>query len=85
MFVYQKTMLDRYYCIKSFFSLDQLKNASKNSFLYYYINGAQKHEGFVGFENACSKTKTCVILTSLNYVHFMHITDDDVNFCVSLA
>ena len=66
MFVYQKTMFDRYYCIKSFC---HLKNASKSSFLYYY-NGAQKHEGLVGFEKACSRAKTYFILTSLNYIHF---------------
>ena len=40
---YQKTMFDRYYCIKT------LENASKSSYLYYY-DGAQKHEGFMGFE-----------------------------------
>ena len=40
-----------------------------SSFLYYY-NGAQKHEGLVGFEKACSRAKTYVILKSLNYVHF---------------
>ena len=45
------------------------KNISKSSFQYYY-NGAQKHEGFVGFENACTRAKTYVILTSLNYVNF---------------
>ena len=67
--VYQKTMFDRYYCIKSFCHLKTLENASKNSFLYYY-NGAQKHEGFVGFEKVCSRAKTYVILMSLNYVHF---------------
>ena len=55
--MYQKTMFDRYYCIKSFCHLKALENASKNSLLYYY-NGAQKHEGFVGFENACSGAKT---------------------------
>ena len=44
-------------------------NASKSSFLYYY-NGAQKHEGFVNFENTCSRAKTYLILTSLNYIHF---------------
>ena len=33
-------------------------------------NGAQKHEGFVGFYDACSRAKTYVILTSLNYVQF---------------
>ena len=31
MLVYQKTMLDRYYCMKSFC---HLKNALKSSFLY---------------------------------------------------
>ena len=28
--------------------------------------------------------KTYVIITSLNYVHFMGITVDDVNFCDGL-
>ena len=45
------------------------KDASEISFLYHY-NGAQKHGGFVCFEKACSRAKTYVILTSLNYVHF---------------
>ena len=65
-----KNMFDRLYCIKIFLSLENFgKNASQCSVLYYY-NGAQKHEGFVGFENACSRVTTYVILTSLNYVHF---------------
>ena len=33
-------------------------------------NGTQKHEGLVGFNNACSRAKKYVILTSLNYVQF---------------
>ena len=45
------------------------KNTSKSSCLYYY-NDAQKNEGFVGFEKACYRAKTYVILTSLNYAHF---------------
>ena len=72
-------MFDGYYCIKSFCHLKTLKKRFKNSFLYYY-NGMQKHEGFIGFigfENACSRARTYVILTSLNYV-------DDVNFCDGL-
>ena len=67
--MYQKTMFDRYYCIKSFCHLKTLEKASNSSFLYYN-NGAQKHEVFVSFENACFRVKTYVILTSLNYVHF---------------
>ena len=62
-------MFDLYYCIKSFCHLKTLEKSSKSSFLYYN-NGAQKHEGFVCFEKACSRAKTYVILTSLNYVHF---------------
>ena len=74
MFVYQKTMFDRYLCMESFGHLKLWKiNASKISFLYYY-NGAQKHGGFVGFEKACSRAK---LLTSLNYLISMNGTVDD--------
>ena len=66
MLVYQKTMFDRYYCIKSFYHLKTLEKRFEKFILYYY-NGVQKHEGFVGFENACSRAKTFVILTPLNY------------------
>ena len=65
MLVYQKTMFDRYNVLKSFCHL----KTSKSSFLYYY-NGVEKYEGFVAFENACSRAKTYPILTTLNYVHF---------------
>ena len=65
MLVYQKTMFDRYYCIRSFCHLKTFENALKSSFLYCY-NDAQKLEGFVGFEKACYRAKTYVILTSLN-------------------
>ena len=69
MLVNQKTMFDCYYCIKSICHWKLWKKAPKSSFLYHYY-GVQKHEGFVGFEKACSRAKTYVILTSLNYVHF---------------
>ena len=69
MLVHQKTMFDCYYCIKSFCLLKLWKNALKRSFFECY-NGAQKHEGFVGIENACSIAYTYVILTSLINVHF---------------
>ena len=69
MLVYQKTMFDRYYCIKSFCHLKALGKRFEKSFLYDYT-GTHKHEGFVGFEKACNRAKTYVILTSLNYVHF---------------
>ena len=67
MLVYQKPC---FYCIKIILSLENFeKKASKSAFFYYH-NGAQKLEGFVGFEKACSRAKTYVIITSLNYVHF---------------
>ena len=69
MFVYQKIMFDQYYNIKSFCRLKTSEKCLRSSFLFYY-NGAQKHEGFVGFENFCSRAKTNGILTSLNYIHF---------------
>ena len=68
MLVYQKSMFDCYYCNKSF-DRKLWENASKSRFLYDY-NGAQKHEGFIGFENACSRVNTYIILTSLNYINF---------------
>ena len=54
-------------------------------FSFVLQNGVQKHEGFVRFKKACSRAKTYVILTSLNYVHFYaRYTVDDVNFCDGL-
>ena len=79
MLVYQKTMFDRYYCIKSFCHLKTLEKRFKKFILFYY-NGAQKHEGFVGFEEVRSRAKTYVILTFIS----MHFTVDDANFCDNL-
>ena len=77
-------MFDRYNCINSFCHLKTFDNASKRSFLYYY-NGAQKHEGFLGFENACSRARTIVIVMSLNYVLFhAQLLMIEVNFCDGL-
>ena len=67
--VYQKTMFDSYYCIKSFCHLKTLEKRFEK-FMFVYYNGAQKHEGFVGFEKACSRAKIYVILMSLYFVHF---------------
>ena len=69
MLVHQKIMFDHYHCMKSFCHLKTLDKRFEK-FNFYYYNDAQKHEGFVGFEKACSRAKTYVILTSLNYVHF---------------
>ena len=74
-----ENIFDRCYCIKSFGRLKTLeKRPGKVHLLfnllhvYMYIhNGGQKHEGFVGFKNACSRAKTRQAdVRSLNYVHF---------------
>ena len=69
MLMHQKTMFDRYYCIKSFCHLKTLEKSFEKFLFLYYYNGAQKHEELVGFENACSRAKAYVILTSLKYVN----------------
>ena len=50
----------------------------------YSYNGAQKHKGFIGFENICSRAKTYVIQISLNYFISVYVIADDVNFCDGL-
>ena len=78
--MYQKTILDRYFCKKIILSLENFrKNGSKISFLYYYNGRIHR------FENTCSRAKTYVILTSLNHVCIpTHVSVDDVNFCDGL-
>ena len=71
MLVYQKTMFNLYDCVKSLCHLKTLeKHFEKFIFVLIYYNGVQKHELLVGFENACSRAKTYVNLTSLNYLNF---------------
>ena len=45
---------------------------------------AQKHEGSVSFENAFSRAKTYVIITSLITLIYIHVTFDNVIFCDGL-
>ena len=58
MIVYQKTMFDCYYCVKSFYHLKTLEKRFEK-LIFVLLNGVQKHEGFVGFENICVRAKTC--------------------------
>ena len=79
--VYQKTMFDHFYLIQSL----PIENIGKmlwkvQNFCIAY-NGVQKHEVFSGFENACSRALTFIILTSLNLFTCMHGTVNDINFC----
>ena len=48
----------------------------------YYYNGAQKSEGFVGFEKACSRAD--LRHPNVTKLPSVHITVDEVNFCDGL-
>ena len=72
MLMYQKSMLDRYYCIKHiFFSKTLEKLLQKVLFTCTYY-GAEKHVTCKRFENAASRAKSNVIAT-------VHFTDDNVS------
>ena len=58
MLVHRKTMFGRCYCIKSFSHLKTFEKRFERVHFCFTINGAQKHDGFVGFKNACSRAKT---------------------------
>ena len=74
MLMYRKSMFDRYYCIKTFFSLENFgETASKSSFYTCTYNGAEKHVTCEHFENAASRAKINVIAT-------VYFTDDDFIF-----
>ena len=70
MLVYQKTMFDRYYCIKSFCHLKTLEKTLRKVIFCITIMARKKHEASIGFDDACSRATTYVLLTSLDYVHF---------------
>ena len=69
MLIYQKSMLDRYYCIKHF----SLENVGEKVLFTCIFKGAEEHVTCERFENAASRAKTNVIAS-------VHFTDDDVSF-----
>ena len=73
MLMYQKSMFDRYSCIKTFISLENFGEIASESLFTCTYNGAERHVTCKRFENAASRAKTNVIAT-------VHFTDDDVRF-----
>ena len=71
--MYQKSMFDRYYCIKTFVCSKTLEQLLHKVLFFFTYNGAEKHVNCKHFENAASRAKTNVIVT-------VHVTDDDVCF-----
>ena len=71
--MYQKSMTDRYYCIKLFFRSKTLEKLTQKVLFTCTYNGTQKHVTCEHFENAASRAKTNVIAT-------VHFTNDDVSF-----
>ena len=73
MLMYQKSMFECYYCIKTFFLLENVAEiASKSSFFLPY-NGTEMHGTCTRFENTTFRAKTNAIAT-------VHLTDDDISF-----
>ena len=72
MSMYQKSMFDRYYCIKTFFLSQTLGKLLQKVLFTYTHNGAEKHVTCERFENAASRAKTNIIAT-------VHFTDDDIS------
>ena len=72
MLIYQKSMSDRYHCIKTFVRSKTLENLLQKVLFTCTYNGAEKHVTCERFENAASRAKTNVIAT-------VHFTDDDVS------
>ena len=83
MLVYQKTMFDHYYCIKSFCHLKTLENTSKSSFLYYY-NCAKKHEGSQVLKKPGLEQRPTSFQRHKNPFISMQFTIDDVKMCYGL-
>ena len=73
MLMYQKSMFNRYYCIKHFFFARKLEKLLQKVLFNYTYNGEKKHVTCERFENAASRAKTNVIAT-------VHFTDDNVSF-----
>ena len=82
MLMYQKSMFDRYYCIKAFFRWKTLEKVLFTC-TYNHDNGAEKHVTCERFENAASrqdkrhrkctlrpKTIICVFQVSRPYLGF---------------
>ena len=71
--MYQKSMFDRYYCIKHLFRSKTFEELLQKILFTCTCNGAEKHVTCEHFENASSRAKTNVIAT-------VHFTDDDISF-----
>ena len=77
MFKYQKSMFDRYYCIKTFFRSKTLEKLLQKVLFSCTYNGTEKHVSCERFENATSRVKT-------NFITTVHVTGDDVSFMRAL-
>ena len=69
----QKSMFDRYYCIKHLFRSKTLEKLLRTVLYTCAYSGAETQVTCERFENAASRPKTNVIAT-------VHFTDDDVSF-----
>ena len=68
--MYQNCMFDRYYCIKTFCRSKTLEKLLGKVLFSCTYNGVEKHLTCKRFENAASREKTNIILTSFSYMHY---------------
>ena len=71
--MYQKSMFDRYDCIKHFFRSKTLEKLLQKDLFTCTYNGVEKHVTYEHFENAASRAKNNILAT-------VYFTDDDVSF-----
>ena len=81
MLMYQKSMFDRYYCIKHCVARKLWRKCFEKFFFSCTYNGTKRHVTCERFENAASRAKTNIILMSRNYVCYYACSDDDISFC----
>ena len=56
--MYQKSMFDRYYCIKTLFSSKTLEKLLQKGLFYCTYDGTENHVTCERFENTASRAKT---------------------------
>ena len=80
MLMYQKSMFDCYYCIKSFCCSKTLEKLFQKVLFPCTYNGAEKHVTCELFENATSRENNVTLHHEIAFAT-VPVTDDDISFC----
>ena len=82
MLMYQKSIFDRYYCIKTFSRTKTLEKMPRKGLFRALYTGAKRHVTCERFENAASRAKTNAMSTSEITFATVHVSNDDASVCV---